>query len=177
MFHVEGGRILDGDRDLALRPEGTAGVCRAYLEHGLGGRGRIHRLWYMGPMFRHERPQKGRYRQFHQFDCEALGFAGPDIDVELLVMVHRLWQRLGLTDITLELNTIGSADERRAFRDGHDLDKFAGDASITERQQLMTCPNNAWFPKPGNCVPIQTVPVKLVRTIVAVRDQKQAAGG
>jgi histidyl-tRNA synthetase len=106
----------DNGESLSLRPEGTAPTVRAALEHNLLYDG-PKRLWYSGPLFRHERPQKGRYRQYDSFGAEALGFAGPDIDIELLVMVKRLWQRLGLTDITLELNTIGSADERRAFRD------------------------------------------------------------
>ena len=106
----------DNGESLSLRPEGTAPTVRAALEHNLLYDG-PKRLWYSGPLFRHERPQKGRYREYHTFGAEALGFPGPDIDIELLVMVQRLWQRLGLTGITLELNTIGSADERRAFRD------------------------------------------------------------
>ena len=106
----------DNGESLSLRPEGTAPTVRAALEHNLLYDG-PKRLWYSGPLFRHERPQKGRYRQYDTFGAEALGFAGPDIDIELLVMAHRLWQRLGLEDITLELNTIGSAAERRAFRE------------------------------------------------------------
>jgi len=100
---------------LTLRPEGTAPTVRAALEHNLlhGG---PQRLWYCGPLFRHERPQKGRYRQYHTFGAEALGFAGPDIDVELLTMARRLWQKLGIEDVELQINTIGSAAERRAFR-------------------------------------------------------------
>jgi histidyl-tRNA synthetase len=105
----------DNGESLSLRPEGTAPTVRAALEHNLLYDG-PKRLWYSGPLFRHERPQKGRYREYHTFGAEALGFPGPDVDGELLVMVQRLWQRLGLADITLELNTIGSADERRAFR-------------------------------------------------------------
>jgi histidyl-tRNA synthetase len=105
----------DHGESLSLRPEGTAPTVRAALEHNLLYDG-PKRLWYSGPLFRHERPQKGRYRQYHSFGAEALGFAGPDIDVEQMVMVSRLWRRLGLEGITLELNTIGSAEERRAFR-------------------------------------------------------------
>jgi histidyl-tRNA synthetase len=105
----------DNGESLSLRPEGTAPTVRAALEHNLLYDG-PKRLWYSGPLFRHERPQKGRYRQYHTFGAEALGFAGPDVDVELLVMVQRLWRRLKLDDISLELNTIGSASERRAFR-------------------------------------------------------------
>ncbi|MEY2653591.1 MAG: Histidine--tRNA ligase, partial [Pseudomonadota bacterium] len=92
---------LNGEQ-LTLRPENTAGVVRAAVEHSLiydGGK----RLYYMGPMFRHERPQRGRYRQFHQFGAEALGFAGPDVDAELILMAHALWQELGLTEVELQL--------------------------------------------------------------------------
>ncbi|MEO8345581.1 MAG: histidine--tRNA ligase [Betaproteobacteria bacterium] len=105
----------DNGESLSLRPEGTAPTVRAALEHNLLYDG-PKRLWYSGPLFRHERPQKGRYRQYHTFGAEAFGFAAPEIDVELLVMVQRLWQRLGLTGITLEINTIGSAQERNSFR-------------------------------------------------------------
>lgn len=105
---------MNGDK-LSLRPEGTAPTVRAALEHNLLYPG-PQRLWYSGPLFRHERPQKGRYRQYHTYGAEALGFPGPDIDVELLVMARRLWQRLGIDGVELQLNTIGSAEERRAFR-------------------------------------------------------------
>ncbi len=106
---------MNGDK-LSLRPEGTAPTVRAALEHNLLYNG-PQRLWYGGPLFRHERPQKGRYRQYHTFGAEALGFPGPDIDVELLVMARRLWQQLGIDGVQLQINTIGSAAERRAFRD------------------------------------------------------------
>ena len=106
---------MNGD-NLSLRPEGTAPTVRAVLEHNLLYNG-PQRLWYSGPLFRHERPQKGRYRQYHTFGAEALGFPGPDIDVELLVMARRLWQRLNLDGVQLQINTIGSAGERQAFRD------------------------------------------------------------
>ena len=105
---------MNGDR-LSLRPEGTAPTVRAALEHNLLYNG-PQRLWYGGPLFRHERPQKGRYRQYHTLGVEALGFAGPDIDIELLVMGQRLWRRLGIEGVELQINTIGAADERRAFR-------------------------------------------------------------
>jgi histidyl-tRNA synthetase len=105
---------LNGE-DLTLRPEGTASCVRAVIEHNLLYDG-PKRLWYAGPMYRHERPQKGRYRQFHQYGVEALGFAGPDIDAELIVMCARLWGELGLRDIRLELNTIGSSEERARYR-------------------------------------------------------------
>ena len=106
---------LNGD-SLTLRPEGTASCVRAAIEHNMLYAA-PQRLWYGGPMFRHERPQKGRYRQFHQFGVEALGFAGPDIDVEHLVMCTRLWRLLGLEEVVLELNTLGSPEARARFRE------------------------------------------------------------
>jgi len=105
---------LNGEQ-LTLRPEATASTVRAAIEHNLIYNG-PRRLWYWGPMYRHERPQKGRYRQFHQFGAEALGYAGPDVDAELIVMCAALWRELGLDGIRLELNTIGSSAERAAFR-------------------------------------------------------------
>ena len=105
---------LNGEQ-LTLRPEATASTVRAAIEHNLVYNG-PQRLWYWGPMYRHERPQKGRYRQFHQFGAEALGYAGPDVDAELIVMCAALWRELGLEGIRLELNTIGSAEERAIFR-------------------------------------------------------------
>ena len=105
---------LNGDK-LTLRPEGTAGVVRAALEHNITYEG-PKRLWYTGPMFRHEKPQRGRYRQFHQVGAEALGFSGPDIDAELIAMCQRLWDDLGLQNVRLELNSIGDAHERQAHR-------------------------------------------------------------
>ena len=105
---------LNGEH-LTLRPEATASIVRASIEHSLlyGG---PQRVWYMGPMYRHERPQKGRYRQFHQVDVEALGVPGPDVDAELIVMCARLWGDLGLDGLRLHLNSLGSLDERRAHR-------------------------------------------------------------
>jgi histidyl-tRNA synthetase len=103
------------NESLTLRPEATASTVRAAIEHSLLYEG-PRRLWYQGPMYRHERPQKGRYREFHQFGAEALGFAGPDVDAELIVMCAALWKELGLEGIHLELNTIGSAEERAAYR-------------------------------------------------------------
>ena len=103
------------DEELTLRPEGTASCVRAAIEHSLLHDG-PKRLWYAGPMYRHERPQKGRYRQFHQYGVEALGYAGPDIDAELIVMCAALWRELGLQDVRLELNTIGSPAERARYR-------------------------------------------------------------
>jgi histidyl-tRNA synthetase len=106
---------LNGE-SLTLRPEATAGIVRAAIEHSLTYE-RPQRVWTAGPMFRHERPQKGRYRQFHQFDVEALGFAGPDVDAEQMVMLARLWKALGIAEgITLAINSIGDPPERHAHR-------------------------------------------------------------
>lgn len=105
---------LNGEQ-LTLRPESTAGVVRAVVEHSMlydGGK----RLYYMGPMFRHERPQRGRYRQFHQIGAEALGFPGAEIDAEIILLADALWKELGLSDVRLELNSLGQPDERRAHR-------------------------------------------------------------
>jgi len=103
------------DEELTLRPEGTASCVRAAIEHSLVYDG-PKRLWYAGPMYRHERPQKGRYRQFHQYGVEALGYPGPDVDAEHIVMSAALWRELGLANIRLELNTIGSPEERARYR-------------------------------------------------------------
>ncbi|MEE4384633.1 MAG: histidine--tRNA ligase [Pseudomonadales bacterium] len=106
-----------GGESVTLRPEGTAGCVRACEEHGLLYN-QTQRLWYAGPMFRYERPQKGRYRQFQQIGAECFGFPGPDVDAELLVMTAELWRALGIAGaVQLELNTLGSADARRAYRD------------------------------------------------------------
>ncbi len=105
---------LNGDK-LTLRPEGTAGVCRAAIEHNLlydGGK----RLYYAGPMFRHERPQRGRYRQCHQIGAEALGFGGAEVDAEIILLAHSLWQKIGLQGVELQLNCLGQPEERRAHR-------------------------------------------------------------
>jgi len=107
----------NGD-SLTLRPEGTAGCVRAMLEHGLLGGGVSHKVWYTGPMFRHERPQKGRYRQFHQIGVETFNLTGPDIDAELIILSWRLWQKLGLDEaVTLELNSLGSSEDRARYRE------------------------------------------------------------
>jgi histidyl-tRNA synthetase len=105
---------LNGEQ-LTLRPEGTAAIVRSVIENNLIYEG-PKRLWYTGPMFRHERPQRGRYRQFHQFGIEALGFAGPDIDAEIILMGQRLWDELGLKGVRLEINSLGQADERALHR-------------------------------------------------------------
>jgi histidyl-tRNA synthetase len=106
----------NGD-SLTLRPEGTAGCLRACLEHGLLHH-QTHRLWYYGPMYRHERPQKGRYRQFIQLGVETYGMSGPDIDAELILLMHRLWNRLGIRNkVRLQLNSLGTIPERLAYRE------------------------------------------------------------
>jgi histidyl-tRNA synthetase len=105
---------LNGE-SLTMRPEFTAGMVRAAIEHNLLY-DRPQRVYALGPVFRHERPQRGRYRQFHQIDVEALGLAGPDIDAELIVMVARLWKLLGITDVQLEINSLGQGEERAAHR-------------------------------------------------------------
>ncbi len=128
LFHRSIGELTDivskemysfDDRNgdsLTLRPEGTASCVRAGLEHGLF-HNQTQKLWYMGPMFRHERPQMGRQRQFHQVGVEAFGFTGPDIDAEMLFLCARLWQELGISDVRLEINSLGTAESRNDYRD------------------------------------------------------------
>ena len=115
--------FIDGDEDgekeersLTLRPEATAGIMRAVISNGML-RGARHKLWCVGPMFRHERPQKGRYRQFYQVDVEALGFTGPDVDAELIALTGRLWRKLGIERVQLELNSLGTPESRGAYRE------------------------------------------------------------
>jgi histidyl-tRNA synthetase len=131
---------LGGD-NLTLRPEGTASCVRAVIEHSLLYRG-PQRLWYWGPMFRHERPQKGRYRQFHQVGVEAFGLAGPDVDAEQIAMCAYLWRKLGLREITLQLNTLGSLAARKRYKD--ELVKYfqghSGDLDADSARRLKTNP-------------------------------------
>ncbi|HEX2790102.1 MAG TPA: histidine--tRNA ligase [Steroidobacteraceae bacterium] len=105
-----------GGDSLTLRPEATAGIARAAISNGLL-RGARHKFWCLGPMFRHERPQKGRYRQFYQFDLEALGFAGPDVDIELIALSARLWRELGIKPVRLMINSLGTVAARASYRD------------------------------------------------------------
>ncbi|MGH8198910.1 MAG: histidine--tRNA ligase, partial [Steroidobacteraceae bacterium] len=105
-----------GGDSLTLRPEATAGIMRALISNGML-RGQRHKLWCFGPMFRHERPQKGRYRQFNQLDLEAVGFPGPDVDAELIALTARLWRRLGIERVRLEINSLGTAESRRVYRE------------------------------------------------------------
>lgn len=108
--------IDQGGESLTLRPEATAGIVRAVISNGML-RGQKHKLWSSGPMFRHERPQKGRYRQFHQIDVEAIGYEGPDVDAELLAMTARLWRVLGISRVKLQINSLGTPESRRAYRE------------------------------------------------------------
>jgi len=105
------------ERDLALRPEFTAGVLRAYLEHGLGGRARVHRLWSMGPVFRYGRPQKGRYRQFAQINCELIGAGAPGADVEMITLFVDLYEAWGFKNLTVKVNSVGQPASRQAYGD------------------------------------------------------------
>jgi histidyl-tRNA synthetase len=105
-----------GGESLTLRPEATAGIVRAAIANGML-RGARHKLWCIGPMFRHERPQKGRYRQFYQLDVEAIGFPGPDADAELIALTARLWRTLGLSRVRLEINSLGTPEARRRYRE------------------------------------------------------------
>jgi histidyl-tRNA synthetase len=131
---------LNGE-SLTLRPEATASTVRAAIEHSLLHAG-PQRLWYMGPMFRHERPQKGRYRQFHQIGAEALGFPGPDVDAELILMCARLWDDLGIDGVRLQLNSLGAPDERRAHRAAlvAHLERHVADLDADSRRRLATNP-------------------------------------
>lgn len=114
-FHDRSDKYGDNDH-LSLRPENTAGVVRAAIEHNMLYDG-PKRLWYTGPMFRREKPQRGRFRQFHQIGAEALGFAGPDVDAELILLADALWKSIGLTDVRLELNSLGQPAERARHRE------------------------------------------------------------
>jgi histidyl-tRNA synthetase len=131
---------LNGE-SLTLRPEATAGIVRAAIEHNLTYE-RPQRVWTAGPMFRHERPQKGRYRQFHQFDVEALGFEGPDVDAEQIVMLARLWSALGLDGIALHVNSLGDPHERLEHRNAlvAYLKQHAADLDDDSRRRLGTNP-------------------------------------
>ncbi|MXS80524.1 histidyl-tRNA synthetase [Nitrosomonas eutropha] len=131
---------LNGE-NLTLRPEGTASCVRAVIEHNLLYSG-PQRLYYSGPMFRHERPQKGRYRQFHQVGVEALGFVGPDIDAELIIMCARLWRLLGIPDVRLEISTLGSIESRLIYRARliSYLEKFYDELDEDARRRLKTNP-------------------------------------
>jgi histidyl-tRNA synthetase len=104
-------------RKITLRPEGTAGVVRAFVEHKLYADSQLTKLYYLGPMFRHERPQKGRYRQFYQIGVEAIGLDHPHVDIEVLAMLHALFARIGITGLSLQINSLGDSECRGAYRD------------------------------------------------------------
>lgn len=130
-----------GGESVSLRPEGTAGAVRAGIEHGLLYN-QVQRLWYAGPMFRYERPQKGRYRQFHQIGVEAFGLDGPDVDAELILMSARLWHRLGIRGLTLKLNSLGTLEARKAYRERL-IDYFSAHDDVLDadsRRRLHTNP-------------------------------------
>jgi histidyl-tRNA synthetase len=139
-FHDRSDKYGDNDH-LTLRPENTAGIVRAAIEHNMlydGGK----RLWAIGPMFRREKPQRGRFRQFHQIDVEALGFAGPDVDAELILLASGLWKAIGLTDVRLEINSLGQPAERaqhRAQLIAH-FDAHAGELDEDARRRLHSNP-------------------------------------
>ncbi|MDJ0918947.1 MAG: histidine--tRNA ligase [Woeseiaceae bacterium] len=128
------------DESLTLRPEATAGMVRAGITNGL-----LHnqkqKLWTTGPMFRYEKPQKGRYRQFHQFDVEALGFDGPDIDAELIIMSARIWERLGISRLTLEINSLGMPESRKRYRESL-VDYFSGVKSELDQDSIRRLEQN-----------------------------------
>ncbi|OAI06858.1 histidine--tRNA ligase [Methylomonas methanica] len=130
----------NGD-SLTLRPEGTAGCLRACLEHGLL-HNQSHRLWYYGPMFRHERPQKGRYRQFYQLGVETYGMPGPDIDAEIIALTDRLWKQLGIRDkVELQINSLGTSEERLAYR-GKLVEYFQQHLTVLDEDSLRRLETN-----------------------------------
>ena len=142
----------NGD-SLTLRPEGTAGCVRAGIEHGLLYN-QEQRLWYIGPMFRHERPQKGRYRQFHQLGCEVFGLQGPDIDAELIMLTARWWRALGISEhVTLELNSIGSLEARAnyAMRWWHSLSSIKKSWTKTANAACTLTRCACWIQKIRKC--------------------------
>ncbi len=131
-----------GDRSCTLRPEGTAGVVRAYIQHRLQAQGGVQRLWYCGPMFRYERPQKGRQRQFHQIGVEVLGSADPRADVEVILLATDLLQRLGLKNLTFNLNSVGDRDDRLCYREAlvNYLTPFKADLDADSQDRLSRNP-------------------------------------
>ncbi|MGH8402366.1 MAG: histidine--tRNA ligase [Gammaproteobacteria bacterium] len=149
----------NGD-SLTLRPEATAGMVRAGLSNGLLYN-QVQRLWSAGPMFRHERPQKGRYRQFYQIDAEAYGLPGPDIDAELIVMLARLWKRLGLTQVQLQINSLGTPEARVRYREKLLEYLRAHQQQLDEdsRRRLDTNPLRVLDSKdPGTCKLVERAP-------------------
>jgi histidyl-tRNA synthetase len=156
---------LNGEQ-LTLRPEATASTVRAAIEHNLTYNG-PQRLYYMGPMYRHERPQKGRYRQFHQVGAEALGFSGPDIDAEMLLMSARLWDELELSGVRLEINSLGSPEERVAYRASlvDYLKQHEADLDEDSRRRLLTNPLRVLDSKNPAMQPIIAAAPRLLETL------------
>jgi len=178
---------MNGDR-LTLRPEATAGIVRAMVEHNALYNGPM-RVWTVGPMFRHERPQKGRYRQFHQLDVEALGCAGPDVDAEVILLGRALWRELGLVegrDVRLELNSLGQPAERRAHRDAlvKHFESHADRLDDDARRRLHTNPLRILDTKNPAMQPVVEAAPKLIDFLgpdslahfAAVRSMLDAAG-
>jgi len=128
------------DESLTLRPEATAGIVRAGIGHGLF-HNQKQKLWSAGPMFRYEKPQRGRYRQFHQFDVEVFGYDGPDIDAELLMIVARVWKELGLSAIELQLNSLGTPESRQSYR-AELVDYFAAHKNVLDEESLARLERN-----------------------------------
>ena len=141
----------NGD-SLTLRPEATAGIVRAAIEHNFLYNGPM-RVWTAGPMFRYERPQKGRQRQFHQYDVEALGFEGPDVDAEQIVMLARLWKTLGIGPIALHVNSIGDAADRLAHREASSRTSRRTPTSSTRTRSGACTPTRcaSWTPRTRRC--------------------------
>jgi histidyl-tRNA synthetase len=129
----------NGD-SLTLRPEGTASCVRAAIQNGLL-HNQVSRLWYMGPMFRHERPQKGRYRQFHQIGVETFGMVGPDLDAELILLTARLWKNLGLNGLELQINSLGTSEARKVYREKL-VEYFAGNKDQLDEDSLRRLGSN-----------------------------------
>src|SRR5690554_7473908 len=157
----------NGD-SLTLRPEGTAGCVRAAEEHGLLYN-QQQRLWYQGPMFRHERPQKGRYRQFHQIGVETFGLNGPDIDAELILLTVRLWRELGILEhLTLELNTLGSAEARANYRQALTayLEGFYSELDEDSQRRLTTNPLRILDSKSATTQKLQSRPHLVCRLLL-----------
>jgi histidyl-tRNA synthetase len=156
---------MNGDK-LTLRPEATAGIVRAVVEHNALYNGPL-KIWTSGPMFRHERPQKGRYRQFHQLDVEALGYAGPDVDVELILMGRAMWRELGLKSgehYRLDINTLGDPEERRAHRDAliAHFEKHADTLDAEAKSRLHSNPLRILDTKNAAMQPIVEAAPKLI---------------
>jgi len=149
----------NGD-SLTLRPEGTASCVRAAIQNGLL-HNQVSRLWYMGPMFRHERPQKGRYRQFHQIGVETFGMTGPDLDAELILLTARLWKKLGLNDLELQINSLGTSSARKVYREKL-VEYFSANKDQLDEDSLRRLESNPLrildTKNPGMCAVVEGAP-------------------